>query len=338
MKCIFCLEERPGTDEHVFPLAIGGSLIFDRVCAGCNSDLGSRIDTAISDNFLIRNHRARLGLAGNSGKIPAIHEILLGVAKLAGTPERSIHVSFDDATGKLDLKAIPSVSDVVLADGTKARQVLVDARDIDKIPRIIKRERALHGLPPLSAEQLLLETNRCLENGSTVAVEQPSVLLNLNFDFSHLRHALLKIIYELAFLWLGEAYLEDPIATLLRMAIRNDDDEAIAQIGGHAGDFEDSSYFDVWVPDERHHLAYSTVWEDGIIIAIRIFNIHVAAVRVTKDAAKYLVGEDGRGKLRFLAIDTMSGNLHCTSMAEENARIATIVCATMQMPPVPDPL
>ena len=68
MKCIFCLEERPGTDEHVFPLAIGGSLIFDRVCAGCNSDLGSRIDTAISDNFLIRNHRARLGLAGNSGK------------------------------------------------------------------------------------------------------------------------------------------------------------------------------------------------------------------------------------------------------------------------------
>ena len=37
MRCIFCDQERPGSEEHVFPLAISGRLITDRVCKPCNS-------------------------------------------------------------------------------------------------------------------------------------------------------------------------------------------------------------------------------------------------------------------------------------------------------------
>src|SRR5260221_9747795 len=100
-RCIFCLEERPGSEEHVFPSAIGGRLTTDRVCRPCNSTLGSRVDAALSDSFIIRSRRARLGLAGNSGTPPAIHEMLLGVAKLAKHPERRVKITFNNATGKL---------------------------------------------------------------------------------------------------------------------------------------------------------------------------------------------------------------------------------------------
>jgi hypothetical protein len=37
MKRIFCLEEKPSSDEHVFPEAIGGTLHIDRVCESCSN-------------------------------------------------------------------------------------------------------------------------------------------------------------------------------------------------------------------------------------------------------------------------------------------------------------
>ena len=63
MLCIFCSQERPPSLEHVFPLAIGGTVTTDRVCAVCNSTLGTRVDAALSDFLPIRTRRAQLGLA-----------------------------------------------------------------------------------------------------------------------------------------------------------------------------------------------------------------------------------------------------------------------------------
>ena len=120
MRCIFCLQERPGSEEHVFPIAIGGRLTTDRVCEPCNSTLGSRVDAALSENFLGRCRRAELGLAGNSGKPPAPYEILLGVAKLAEHPERRVRIKFDKATRKLDIKALYHSADVILPNGSQS--------------------------------------------------------------------------------------------------------------------------------------------------------------------------------------------------------------------------
>jgi hypothetical protein len=71
MRCIFCLLERPRSVEHVFPLAIGGKLTTDRVCQQCNSTLGSRVDSALSDFPPVRQRRAELALAGNAEPIRA---------------------------------------------------------------------------------------------------------------------------------------------------------------------------------------------------------------------------------------------------------------------------
>jgi hypothetical protein len=49
MKCIFCLNEREPSVEHVFPDAIGGTWTTDRVCKPCNDWLGSNVDVELTD-------------------------------------------------------------------------------------------------------------------------------------------------------------------------------------------------------------------------------------------------------------------------------------------------
>ena len=82
MQCIFCSEERSPSVEHVFPLAIGGTITTDRVCLKCNSELGTRVDAALSDFFPVRMRRAKLALAGNEGTPPAWYEMFLGQASV----------------------------------------------------------------------------------------------------------------------------------------------------------------------------------------------------------------------------------------------------------------
>ena len=78
MRCIFCMKDRPPSDEHIFPLAIGGSLHTQRVCRECNSILGSTVDAPLSDHIFIVIRRAELGLKGNSNTIPDALKNLLG--------------------------------------------------------------------------------------------------------------------------------------------------------------------------------------------------------------------------------------------------------------------
>jgi len=255
MRCIFCSIDRPPSLEHVFPVAIGGHLTTDRVCEPCNSTLGSRVDAALVDFFPVRVRRAELGLAGNSGTPPGKFELLTGEVMLAGDPCGRLLVTYDEANNKLDLRRLYSASDVATPDGQKIRQITIDARDKDQIPVIIQRERKRHGLPPLSSEELAIEVSKCTTN----RVENPSVVKNLNVSFAYVRHAMFKIAYELAFLWLGETYLDDPVAVELREAICNADLASTDTLGGYVGDAPECAVFSNWMPHPAHHLAYASV-------------------------------------------------------------------------------
>jgi hypothetical protein len=324
MRCIFCLEERPGSEEHVFPLAIGGRLTTDRVCEPCNSALGSRVDSALTDNFLVRTRRAELGLAGNSRTVPSLHDILLGKATLANNPERRVLVTFNKATKNFDIRAIPHATNVIMPDGTKVRQVVVDKRDIDQIPKIIKRERRRHGMPPMSAKELAREVQRCCEG--VQQTENPAITHNLKFSFAYLRHALIKIAYELAFLWLGETYLGDPLAAEFRKAICAPDPTSTDRLPAHVVDAEGCEAFKSWSLDKTHHLAYAWVLDDVIAIGVRVFNIYAAVVTVTRNTAQYIgATENASTKLRFLVIDPSTGKMRNTSVMDEISRMALVM-------------
>ncbi|MHC2336995.1 HNH endonuclease [Bradyrhizobium sp. USDA 4454] len=163
MRCIFCLEERPPSQEHVFPRAIGGSLTIHRVCDQCNSELGTRVDAALGDFLPVRARRAKLGLAGNSGVVPKWYEIFLGDATLVGEAAGRIQTTFDEATGKLTHRQLHRAENVERPDGQKVRQITLHPRDKDQIPEVIRRERLRHKLRPLSDEELEAESKNFTE-------------------------------------------------------------------------------------------------------------------------------------------------------------------------------
>jgi hypothetical protein len=181
MLCIFCSEKQPPSLEHVFPLAIGGTITTDRVCHACNSTLGSRVNAALSDFLPVRTRRAMLGLAGNARAAPSQFEIFLGDAKLIGPAANRIRTTLNKATGKLDIRQFYHATDVVLPDGRKDRQITIDARDRDQIPTIIRRERKRHGVPPLSEEVLAAAA----EKFPVTAVKNPLVQVTLSVSFAY---------------------------------------------------------------------------------------------------------------------------------------------------------
>lgn len=334
MLCIFCSKERPPSLEHVFPLAVGGTITTDRVCSACNSTLGSRVDAALSDFLPVRIRRAMLGLAGNARAAPSQFEIFLGDAELIGPAANRIRTTLNKDTGRLDHRQLYHATDVILPDGRQDRQITIDERNKDQVPKIIQQERKRHGLPPLSEEALATAAEKFTVN----VVENPLVKVTLSVSFVYLRHAMIKIAYELAFLWLGESYLDDPLAIKIRDAINRQDPASTDDLTGCVGEAQACVAFQQWTPHEAHHLAFASVVALGVVISVRVFDIYAAAIIVSREPGRYFRSPADSTKLRFLAIDSVSGKTVDTSWDDEIRRMDTLMRAFQRPPPFFDPL
>jgi hypothetical protein len=223
-----------------------------------------------------------------------------------------------------------------MPDGRKVRQISIDASDKHQIPTIIQRERKRHGMPPLSQNELAVEVAKAMQNVSTIS--NLAIKKDLSFSFAFLRHAMMKIAYELAFIWLGESYLDDPIAEQLRTAICVPDVASTDGVPGFVGEAKDCKPLEFWTSHPAHHLAYATTLVDRqIVVAVRIFDIWAAVLAVSNEPARYLQSPIDP-KLRFLAINSVNGEMWNTSFVEEQQRLALAMTAAGRTPPFPDPL
>src|SRR5208283_4444094 len=93
MRCLFCLEEREPSVEHVFPDAIGGTLVIDRVCKPCNDWLGANVDVLLTNHKAILAKRAQFGLGERSGKAVNPWKRVFGDGSLASDPELKIQLA-----------------------------------------------------------------------------------------------------------------------------------------------------------------------------------------------------------------------------------------------------
>ncbi|MBB3567002.1 hypothetical protein [Rhizobium sp. BK491] len=241
-----------------------------------------------------------------------------GSATLVGSPEKKVRISLNERTGKLDIEQLYHSTSTVAADGTIARQITIDVRKKSEITKIIQRERKRSGLKPLPPEELAAQAEKCVSE----TVVNPVIQKTFVLKFSFLRHALFKIAYELAFLWLGEAYLDDPTAKQLREAILADDVASTDDIPGFAGEAGECSAFQFWEPHEAQHLAYASRAGNSIAIAVRIFDIYAGVVVISKEADRYLRAPNDYEQLRFLTIDANNGNSLTTSFADELLKIS----------------
>ena len=175
-------------------------------------------------------------------------------------------------------------------------------------------------------ERLILDAQQ-----NTNTMENPEIVALLKFDAHRFMGAILKICYELAFLWLGEDYLKDPIAAKVRRYLKK------IMNGGFPSSDEDEfslkgvitneviAPMAVWVENRTFHIAFAMVVVNHIGICVKIFDVFYAVLFVTDDARKYLSSGVSDRKLRFLVIDPIAGIMEETAFMDAVGRIAGIM-------------
>jgi HNH endonuclease len=308
MRCFFCLEERKPTEERVFPHAIGGTLTIDRVCKPCNDFWGAKVDVLLTNHELILIKRAEFGMIDRSGKATDP----FGVGTLASEPEKRIELVPDPKTDRLQPRMRYHSTRTKRDDGSETVEITLDASQIGEVEKIIQRERKRAGLDPAPDHEI--EAYVAAVRQQIRTIEQPSVLYSFRIDTYDFRRGICKIIYELACLWLGDAYLDDPVAQMLRNVILSGTEEKI--VGQILFDGA-VPCLSLWKGEPKAHIAFGRQQGEAFIIAVRIFDAASGVLCVTNTASIYPSITDGR----FLLIDLTGGSSRNCSLEDEVIRM-----------------
>ena len=301
-------------------MAIGGTFTIDRVCVDCNSWLGANVDAALTDHLMIVVRRWQLGLAGNSGAVPDGIRAVLGKGVLASDPTRRFVLETNPETGKLEHRGLYHSKEITREDGTRIKQIMIDAKDAGQIGTILQRERKRAGVPPLSSEELEKEVSQILSQG-VQTLERPELRHEIAVDIAQYRRAIFKIAYELACTWIGNGYLEDPVAAKLRNVVLGQLDEKDAGLSGQINLGVDLAPLMLWSADAESHIAFVTVTGSSLVIFIRIFDSFSALIEASRQAEQYAHGQLDPAVVRFVGINPVSGKVRESSFLDEIGRL-----------------
>lgn len=127
-KCILCNKISPLTVEHIIPDALDGKLIFNCLCKDCNSKLGEKVDTQLTNYGPIKIIRATHGITGKTGKIP-----LLLPTIMYDQNGRKFRLFQDE--GKLVARSLPSP----IVQSEEEGKLLCDGVAILRIKKLLKK-------------------------------------------------------------------------------------------------------------------------------------------------------------------------------------------------------
>ena len=316
------MKERPESDEHVFPLAIGGSLVIKRVCESCNSELGTTADAPLSNHLFAVFQRSELKLPGNAGKVPDVARTLFANGVLADDQGQRIRLE-PGVDGKSEPRIVYKASDVTLPNGQAARSITLDASTSkQEVRKVIGRERKRAGLPPINEVEFELTMREITSSIQTQ--KNPEVIYRLAIDTVNFKRGLLKIAYELAWLWLGESYLDDPMGATLRMILRKEIDEEESGLRGDAQLGAGFSCLSPWSSDKTSHIAFNMTTEGRVTICVRVFQSLSAIVGVSEHPEMHGVYPGAVEQNNFVAIDPISRIIRQTSLIDEFGRLMSL--------------
>lgn len=312
MKCIICKNEKPievFTDEHVFPDSIGGTLIIKSVCKECNDKLGNSVDKHLVNHWLTQGQRQILRILGKSGKIPNPLE----KGKLSDDLSQEVRYFFDEKGDSKELYLVPKVEKTTNLDGTESVSIKIDKKDKDKLPSIVNKILKRKGLPQLTKQEL----EKRIQEGINPS---PWMTINAEIDILQYKRAILKIAYELAWYWLGQAYLDDEVGEMIRKCMLDNDLEGEWHlkypIKGRIEIVGERTMFPMWDNEPNSHIAFLMESDGKISCYIRIFRIFEGMIEVSNDASKY-----PNCCNRFIAIDPLTRIKRESGFVEEINRI-----------------
>lgn len=298
IQCIFCLKEKVSSKEHVFPDSLGGLLIIYDVCKDCNDKLGEKVDYHLVDHGLMQLARFTKGLKGKKGTIPNP----LSVGKSIEDPNMILRYKHTSDGKPESLYIVPNV--ISDEDGYR---VMVDASEPNRLVEMVNTILKRKGLEPRTQDQIL-------SSAEYKKTDKPQMEIEMVVDMNSYRKAIIKIIYEMTYYWLGKEYLNDTMAVKIRDYILSKELEVDGLIGKVelVSDKKDGLSS---LANSDSHIA--VLMRDGnkIICYVNIFNSFYGSLVGTHQAELYTGIKD-----YFLINDTKKKELRENLLIEEFTR------------------
>lgn len=220
MTCIICRLEKAPSAEHVIPRALGGSFVIHRVCRDCNSCLGD-VDRGLIEHHASVERRVALQLEGNRGTVPDPIGEAIRRPIATEIPNVNVRLAREAQGYRVHVERHVEAQIIEQPDGQTRIDInlIVDADDGDKAEMYLRsalRKAGIRDEDKLAA--ICAETLPQLEmrhGPATIGVP-----VKKNEGGHHL--GITKIAYEMAHYWLGDAWLDDPIAVNMRRALGGD--------------------------------------------------------------------------------------------------------------------
>jgi len=302
-RCIFCLKTKTHDQfhpEHVYPEAVGGTLVIWSVCIPCNSTLGHAVDGRFVNLWHLQAQRALLGIGGKTGAIPNP----FAEGTIAGDPRQKIRTTIN-ADGVVQPHIVRSVErSGIRPDGSEHIRMAFDASERDEIPDVVNTILRRRQRPELAREEILAHAR--------VQSATPEIQVSISIDADVQARGLLKIAYELATEWLGPEYLDDPTARTIRACLKRTEEPVSAFRLNGSAEMGTSS----WGSDTTSHIAILFGIADAIAVHVRVLGVCDGTFVMSHDPRRYPLIEP-----QFLAIDPQSGEIRMSSLAREMARM-----------------
>ncbi|MBV8526226.1 MAG: hypothetical protein JOY71_29640 [Acetobacteraceae bacterium] len=161
----------------------------------------------------------------------------------------------------------------------------------------------------------------CVKNVQTM--ERPTIHYRLKIDLKEFQRGVFKIAYELAFMWLGEPCLDDPMAAKLRTVILEGADPAVVGVYGRIELGTDIEPLRPWANEKDTHIAFNAITNGRMAVCIKIFDAISAAVVVSDQPYKCSRSQFDANVMRFVGVDAASGIERQSSYIDECGRLAS---------------
>ncbi len=277
--CIFCLNEFSDnlkTQEHIVPYSLGGNVSIYEVCQKCNSHLGAFIDEPLVNNFLVDLKRKNLKIRGKNGDIP--NPFFYMKAK---EDSRKYNWHFKD--GKpTHIYTVPHKEIIEERNGRLRLNIVVDASEPEKADEIVKKVLKRQNKKGITLE--LTDQKRIHRTQ-----EAPEMELTAEISIFRFKLGMLKIAYEIAYKWLGEIYLNDPIAKIIREFLLQEDIELEdfnkLEIKGFIDFSSMKKLENVVIGLDNPNYIYVSLMpiDDFIFCEIKIFDIFYGSFEISKE-------------------------------------------------------
>lgn len=291
-RCIMCTKMKDAFNrEHVFPDRIGGHLIIARVCVDCNSNLGRLVDHFLTNHFLIQIFRSEYRIRGEDGSVPPV--FTHGV--LADDLNQKVHI-LNDKDGALErVRLIMKKETFQTPEGHDRIKFTGDATDQSQFMQSVNKTLTRNSLPEMTPEEFM-------KNTQVETLDHPKVNVNITIDMFHYMRALAKISYELTWYWLGDTYIDDPQAAIIRDFIWNGTpDKNYPFIRSGLLTQEVKGHF---LPSLHQGLLEVTA--DSITCTVFISDIFYADIQMSSNPAAY----PQRFTLKLIENNVETGELH----------------------------